>query len=191
MQYTALPQAHPRPNLTASAAGWLKAFICCFLCCRDGLRLVRALPPTPPARVRSPSTVLHFGGRSPAARPQLGRLCRYLWRSRVSEASLEERPVHRAVGARSHPNPTGRINNAPCSWAAGPSAGPAIGSRSRARRRFRKRDGELLDVDLAKARRAAEASLSHLFKAGAYDPDCLEERFPDLGGEKPAAWTGS
>src|SRR6266568_2581423 len=25
MQYTALPQAHPRPNLTASPAGWLKA----------------------------------------------------------------------------------------------------------------------------------------------------------------------
>jgi 5-methylthioadenosine/S-adenosylhomocysteine deaminase len=53
--------------------------------------------------------------------------------------------------------------------------------------RFRKRDGRLLDVDFAKARRATEASLSHLFRAGGYDPDCLEERFPDLGGEKPAA----
>jgi hypothetical protein len=33
------------------------------------------------------------------------------------------------------------------------------------------------------------AQLGSLF--GGYDPDCLEERFPDLGGEKPAAWTGS
>jgi 5-methylthioadenosine/S-adenosylhomocysteine deaminase len=48
-----------------------------------------------------------------------------------------------------------------------------------------------LDVDFAKARRAAEASLSHLFRAGGYDPDCLEERFPDLGGQKPAAWKGN
>jgi 5-methylthioadenosine/S-adenosylhomocysteine deaminase len=57
--------------------------------------------------------------------------------------------------------------------------------------RFRKRDGRLLDVDFAKVRRAAEASLSHLFQAGGYDPDCLEERFPDLGGEKPAARKGN
>jgi 5-methylthioadenosine/S-adenosylhomocysteine deaminase len=56
--------------------------------------------------------------------------------------------------------------------------------------RFRKRDGRLLDVDLESVRRAAEASLSHIFRAGGYDPDCLEARFPQLGGEKPAAWTG-
>jgi hypothetical protein len=55
-------RSHPRPNPTASAVGWLKAFICCLLCCRDELRLVRALPPTTPARVGSPSTVLYFFG---------------------------------------------------------------------------------------------------------------------------------
>jgi 5-methylthioadenosine/S-adenosylhomocysteine deaminase len=57
--------------------------------------------------------------------------------------------------------------------------------------RFRKRDGKLLDVDFKKIRRATEASLSHIFQAGGYDPDCLEERFPALAGEKPLAWTGS
>jgi 5-methylthioadenosine/S-adenosylhomocysteine deaminase len=57
--------------------------------------------------------------------------------------------------------------------------------------RFRKRDGRLLNVDFAKARKAAEVALSHLFQAGDYDPDPLEEQFPDLVGEKPAAWMGS
>jgi 5-methylthioadenosine/S-adenosylhomocysteine deaminase len=46
--------------------------------------------------------------------------------------------------------------------------------------RFRKRDGKLLDVDLGRVHRAAEASLSHIFRAGGYEPDCLEERFPKL-----------
>jgi 5-methylthioadenosine/S-adenosylhomocysteine deaminase len=53
--------------------------------------------------------------------------------------------------------------------------------------RFRKRDGQLLDVDLSKIRRAVEASLSHLFKAAGYAPDRLEETFPRLAGERPAA----
>ena len=56
---------------------------------------------------------------------------------------------------------------------------------------FRKQGGKLLDVDFVKVRRAAEASLSHIFQAGGYDPDCLEERFPALAGEKPPAWTGN
>jgi 5-methylthioadenosine/S-adenosylhomocysteine deaminase len=51
--------------------------------------------------------------------------------------------------------------------------------------RFRKQGGKLLDVDFVKVRRAAEASLSHIFQAAGYDPDCLEERFPELAGEKP------
>jgi 5-methylthioadenosine/S-adenosylhomocysteine deaminase len=56
---------------------------------------------------------------------------------------------------------------------------------------LRKQGGKLLDVDSVKVRRAAEASLSHIFRAGGYDPDCLEERFPALAGEKPPAWTGN
>ncbi|AME26992.1 amidohydrolase family protein [Burkholderia sp. PAMC 26561] len=55
---------------------------------------------------------------------------------------------------------------------------------------FRKFEGKLVDVDQGKVRRAAEASLSHLFEAAGYNPDVLEEKFPQLAGEKPQAWTG-
>jgi 5-methylthioadenosine/S-adenosylhomocysteine deaminase len=54
-----------------------------------------------------------------------------------------------------------------------------------------KKDGKLIGVDLEKIRRAAEASLSHIFQAAGYDPDYLEEQFPELAGEKPAAWTAN
>jgi 5-methylthioadenosine/S-adenosylhomocysteine deaminase len=57
--------------------------------------------------------------------------------------------------------------------------------------RFRKQGGKLLDVNFVNVRGAAESSLSHIFRAGGYDPDCLEERFPELAGEKPPAWTGN
>jgi cytosine/adenosine deaminase-related metal-dependent hydrolase len=53
--------------------------------------------------------------------------------------------------------------------------------------RFRKRDGQLLDVDFPKLRGAAEDSLRHIFKASGYSPDCLEDHFPELAGEQPAA----
>jgi hypothetical protein len=60
MQYTALSQVPPAPESDSKCGRvGLKSFTCCLLCCRDGLRLVRALPPTPPARVGS------FLGRSP------------------------------------------------------------------------------------------------------------------------------
>lgn len=55
---------------------------------------------------------------------------------------------------------------------------------------FRKQHGKLLKVDLGRVRRAAEASLAHLFAAVGYIPNVLEDRFPSLAGEKPAAWTG-
>src|ERR1700730_18368519 len=56
---------------------------------------------------------------------------------------------------------------------------------------FRKQGGKLLDVDFVKVRRATEDSLSHIFQAASYDPDCLEERFPALAGKQPPAWTGN
>jgi 5-methylthioadenosine/S-adenosylhomocysteine deaminase len=56
---------------------------------------------------------------------------------------------------------------------------------------FRKRNGQLLDVDFQRVRRAAEESLSHIFREGGYDPDRLEARFPELRGEKPAASTAT
>jgi len=37
----------------------------------------------------------------------------------------------------------------------------------------------------------AEASLSHLFQAGGYDPDCLEERFPIWAGRSPPLGRGA
>jgi len=50
--------------------------------------------------------------------------------------------------------------------------------------RLRKHEGQLVDVDLASVRRAAEASREYLFHAAGYQPDALEEEFPHL---KPAA----
>lgn len=55
---------------------------------------------------------------------------------------------------------------------------------------FRKLGGKLLNVDGSKVRRAAEASLAHLFAAANYVPDVLEDSLPKLAGEKPRAWTG-
>lgn len=57
--------------------------------------------------------------------------------------------------------------------------------------RLRKRGGILLDVDFARIKRDTDASLAHLFSAGGYQPDILEERFPVLAGDKPAAWDGT
>jgi 5-methylthioadenosine/S-adenosylhomocysteine deaminase len=56
---------------------------------------------------------------------------------------------------------------------------------------FRKQHGKLLNVDEGKVRRAVEASLAHLFAAVDYVPNVLEDSFPSLAGEKPAAWTGT
>ena len=49
--------------------------------------------------------------------------------------------------------------------------------------RFRKRGGRL-DVDFARIRRAAEESVARLFKASGYDPDILEEEFPEFAGAR-------
>jgi 5-methylthioadenosine/S-adenosylhomocysteine deaminase len=53
--------------------------------------------------------------------------------------------------------------------------------------RFRKRDGRLLDVDMSKLRSSAEESLTHIYEAGGYSPDRLEDRFPKLPGKRPSA----
>lgn len=57
--------------------------------------------------------------------------------------------------------------------------------------RFRKRDGKLLDVDLARLKREAEASVEHLFAAVGHKPDRLAARFGLLSAEKQPAWTGA
>jgi 5-methylthioadenosine/S-adenosylhomocysteine deaminase len=50
--------------------------------------------------------------------------------------------------------------------------------------RLRKHEGQLVDVDVASVRRAAEASREYLFVAAGYQPNALEEEFPHL---QPAA----
>jgi hypothetical protein len=47
--------------------------------------------------------------------------------------------------------------------------------------RFRQQGGKLLDIDFVNVRRAAEPFLSHIFQAGSYAPDCIEEQFPQVG----------
>jgi cytosine/adenosine deaminase-related metal-dependent hydrolase len=51
--------------------------------------------------------------------------------------------------------------------------------------RLRKHEGQLVDVDVASVRRAAEGSREYLFAAAGYQPDALEEKFPHL---QPAAY---
>jgi 5-methylthioadenosine/S-adenosylhomocysteine deaminase len=46
--------------------------------------------------------------------------------------------------------------------------------------RLRKHEGQLVNVDLASVRRAAEASREYLFGAAGYEPDAFEDAFPHL-----------
>jgi len=56
--------------------------------------------------------------------------------------------------------------------------------------RVRKAGGRLLDVDVAKFQGEVAESLRHIFEAGGYDPDLFATTFPELPGEKLAAWAG-
>jgi 5-methylthioadenosine/S-adenosylhomocysteine deaminase len=51
---------------------------------------------------------------------------------------------------------------------------------------LRKHKGQLVDVDVESVRHAAEASREYLFKVAGYQPDALEDAFPQL---QPAVLT--
>ncbi|MEI9983118.1 MAG: amidohydrolase family protein [Aliidongia sp.] len=56
--------------------------------------------------------------------------------------------------------------------------------------KFRKRGGQLVNIDMASIRRRAEASIEHLFSAVGRHPDIFAETFETLPGDRLSAWTG-